>query len=156
VISSLPINRVAPLVAPAMDITRAVPLPSVADRAGPTAIYPPNRMVAQLFDSMGTTIQVETEPEFEAFCAVTATIASYLAFSETIASWLTRQGVPDAEARAYVRAMIRGVVNGDASAEAHATPGGINEQLLRHLVGHRVFEHLSDGLDAVLRSMLQR
>lgn len=151
VISGLAIAQIATWVEPATDITRAVPLPSVADRAGPTAIFPGHRTAIDLFDSIGKAIPVEREDEFEAFCAVTATIASHLAFSDAIASWLTRRGVPDGDARNYVRAMIRGAINGDADAEAHATPGGINERLLQHLVRHRVFEHLAEGLDLVFQ-----
>lgn len=150
VISGLAMNRIADLVEPATDITRAVPLPSVAERAGPTAIYPPNRAAIDLFNSIGTTVPVDREDQFEAFCAATATIASHLAFSDAVASWLASHGVAESEARAYVRAMIRGVINGDAGAEAHATPGGINEQLLRHLERHGVFEQLAGGLDSVL------
>jgi pyrroline-5-carboxylate reductase len=147
VISSFPLKSLAAVVAPATDITRAVPLPSVAERIGPTAICPPHTIVAALFDRLGTAIPVEREDEFEAFCAVTAAIASYLAFAETVASWLARHGIPEAAARTYTTAMFRGAVN----AEAHATPGGINEQLLQDLTQHGLLEHLSAGLDAVLR-----
>jgi len=156
VISGFPMKAIAAVVAPATGIARAVPLPSVAERAGPTAIYPPDPTAAALFDSLGTTIPVESEDHFEAFCTVTAAIASYLAFSDAVASWLNRKGVPDTTAIDYTRAMFRGVINGKASAEQHATPGGINEQLLRHLERAGVFERLREGLDAVCRSVLER
>jgi len=145
VISGLSIARI-----PSAQVTRAVPVPSVADRAGPTVIYPPNRIAADVFDSLGTTIQVDSEEEFEAFCAVTATIASQLAFLDSIASWLMRHGAPENDARDYIRAMMSGAINGDAGAEAHATPGGINERLLQHLRRHNVFERVTEGLDLVL------
>jgi pyrroline-5-carboxylate reductase len=147
VISGFPMKDIAAVVAPATVITRAVPLPSVAERAGPTAIHPPNATVAALFDSMGAAIPVEREDEFEAFCAVTAAIASHLTFAETVASWLARHGVPEVTARTYIATMFRGATH----AKEHATPGGINEQLLRDLTQHGLFEHLSAGLDAVLR-----
>lgn len=146
VISGLSISQV-----PSAHVTRAVPLPSVADRVGPTVIYPPNRTAADLFDSLGTTIQVDREDEFEAFCAVTATIASQIAFLDTIASWLMRHSAPEHDARHYVRAMMSGAINGDAGAAAHATPGGINERLLQHLVTHGVFQRITEGLDSVLK-----
>jgi pyrroline-5-carboxylate reductase len=156
VISGFPTKDIAARVAPATRITRAVPLPSVAERAGPTAIYPPNSAAAALFDSLGTTVPVENEAQFESFCTVTASIASYLAFSDAVASWLNRQGVPDTTAVDYTRAMFRGVINGKAGAQQHATPGGINEQLLRHLERAGVFERLGEGLDVVRRSVLER
>ena len=147
VISGFPMKDLAAVVAPATGITRAVPLPSTAERAGPTAIYPSTPMVAALFARMGTAIPVEREDEFEAFCTVTGAIASHLAFVETVALWLTRHGIPEATARTYVATMLRGAAN----AEEHATPGGINEQLLQYLTRQGVFERLSEGLDAILR-----
>jgi len=147
VISGFPMKDLAAVVAPATGVTRAVPLPSVADRTGPTAIYPADPMVTALFNRLGAAIPVEREDQFEAFCAATGAIASHLAFAETVASWLARHGIPEATARTYVPAMFRGATN----AEEHATPGGINEQLLHDLTRHGLFEHLSAGLDAVLR-----
>lgn len=160
VISGFSLASTSALVSPATKVTRAVPLPSVAKRQGPTAIYPPNRLVADLFDRLGTTIEVETENEFDAFCAATATIASYFAFADAIASWLARNGVPEPKAQEYVSRIFRGLANAavdepegkfTSRGEEHSTRGGINEQVLTHLVEHDVFESLSQALDAVLR-----
>jgi pyrroline-5-carboxylate reductase len=63
-------------------------LPSTAKRLSPTAIYPPDRLVEKLFATIGTVFAVETEEEFDAMCAATATIASYFAFTNAVASWL--------------------------------------------------------------------
>src|SRR5260370_32506469 len=46
VVSGLSLRRVTDLASPAVMITRAVPLPSAANRMSPTAIYPPDGMVA--------------------------------------------------------------------------------------------------------------
>jgi pyrroline-5-carboxylate reductase len=145
-ISTFSLASISGLVAPATKVTRAVPLPSVADR-----------LVAELFDRLGTAIEVESESEFDALCAATATIASYFAFADAIASWLAGQGVPGPKARDYVTRIFAGLnveVAGrslKSLADGHSTRGGINEQLLTHLAEHHVFENLSQGLDAVLR-----
>jgi pyrroline-5-carboxylate reductase len=78
VVSALSLLRVSEFVVPATRITRAVPLPSTAQRIGPTAIYPTDRFVEDLFAATGTVFAVETEGEFDAICAATATIASLL------------------------------------------------------------------------------
>ena len=49
VVSGLSLRLVSDLTTPAAKITRVVPLPSVANKRGPTAIYPPDGMVADLF-----------------------------------------------------------------------------------------------------------
>jgi len=163
VISSFSVAALSARVAPALKVTRAVPLPSVADRRGPTPIYPPDPLVAELFGKLGVAIQVEREDEFEAFCAATATIASYFTFADTIVSWLAGHGIPHAQARDYISRIFRGLADATTTAPApafkvlsdeHATRGGINEQLLTHLAGHGVFKDLSQGLDAVLHRIL--
>jgi pyrroline-5-carboxylate reductase len=142
-----------------MRIARAVPLPSTARRLSPTAIYPSDPVAFELFSAIGTVFPVEKENEFDAFCATTATIASYFALNETIASWLAQQGVPASQARDYIARLFLGVTTGAVEASersfqslaaTHATAGGINEQFLKHLVEDGFLTRVSEALDAVL------
>jgi len=160
VVAGFSFRRVSHLVRPALRVTRAVPLPSVAHRRGPTAIYPPDPIVGGLFSTLGAAIEVEREDEFNALCTATATAASYFAFADTVVSWLVGQGVPPAKARDYIGRIFSELGNTaidapersfKAFASDHATLGGINEQVLAHLVDHGVFEALSAALDAVMR-----
>jgi pyrroline-5-carboxylate reductase len=159
-VSALSLRSLSELAAPAVRIARAVPLPSAAKRLSPTAIYPRDPVAFELFAAVGTVFPVERESEFDAICAATATIASYFAFNETIASWLEQQGVPATQARDYIAGLFLGVTTGavDASersfqslAAIHATAGGINEQFLKYLVEYGVFTKISEALEAVLR-----
>jgi pyrroline-5-carboxylate reductase len=86
-VSGLRVSRLRDLVHPASKITRAVPLPSTANRRCPTAIYPPDDVTARLFGSLGSAIAVDTESEFDALCTATATMATYFAFADGVASW---------------------------------------------------------------------
>jgi pyrroline-5-carboxylate reductase len=159
VVSALSLRSVSDLVAPATRIARAVPLPSTAKRIGPTAIYPPDQLVQDLFTETGTVFSVETESEFEAMCSATATIASFYAFIDEIASWLSRNNVPERIARDYVARIFWGLLSTtvdapertfQSMANAHATAGGINEQFLKHLTERGLLESISGGLDAVM------
>ena len=141
-----------------MRIARAVPLPSTAKRLSPTAIYPPDPVAFELFAAVGTIFPVERENEFDAICS-TATIASYFAFNETIASWLEQQGVPATQSRDYIARLFLGVTTRAVEASersfqslaaTHATVGGINEQFLTNLVEHGLLTRVSEALDAVL------
>jgi pyrroline-5-carboxylate reductase len=116
-------------------------------------------VIAVLFADVGTVFPVARENEFDAICATTATIASYFAFNETIASWLERQGVRASQARDYIARLFLGVTTGaveapersfQSLAATHATAGGINEQFLEHLVEHGLLMRVSEALDAVL------
>jgi pyrroline-5-carboxylate reductase len=140
-VSALSLRSLSELVVPAVRIARAAPLPSTAKRLSPTAIYPPDPVA------------------FELFAATTATIASYFAFNETIASWLEQQGVPATQARDYIARLFLGVTTGAVEASersfqslaaAHATAGGINELFLTNLVEHGLLTRVSEALDAVL------
>ena len=160
VVAALPLRTVSDLVAPARQVTRAVPLPSTAKRLGPTAIYPPDRLVEDLFTTIGTVFAVETEGEFDAMSAASATIASYFAFTDTVASWLAQNGVPESKARDYIVRVFLGVTTAavespehsfESLAGKHATAGGINEQFLKYLIKQGVLDHVSKGLDAVMQ-----
>jgi pyrroline-5-carboxylate reductase len=158
-VSALSLRSLSELVAPAVRIARAVPLPSAAKQLSPTAIYPPDPMAFELFAGVGTVFPVERENEFDAICATTATVASYFAFNETIASWLEQQGVPASQARDYIARLFLGVSTGavdapkrsfQSLAATHATAGGTNEQFLKHLVERGLLTTISEALDAVL------
>jgi pyrroline-5-carboxylate reductase len=164
-VSGYPVGKLADLVAPATKITRAVPLPAAAQRLSPTAIYPGDPVAAELFAALGTVLEVGSEYEFDVMCTVTATMAPYFAFSDCIASWLVRHGIPETKARDYVAHLFNGLADTtlrspDRSfqelAADHATRGGINEQVLQHLTGQGVFEAYSAALDAILVRVTSR
>jgi pyrroline-5-carboxylate reductase len=158
-IATAKLETLIELVAPASTVAKAVPLPAVAFGQGPTAIFPPDPVAADLFDRIGTASEVDRPEIFDALTAATATMASYFGFAGSIASWLANQGVPASEARRYVGAIFGGLAAtaNDAAgtsfpvlATEHATPGGINEQLLKHLVDRHVFADMHEGLDEIL------
>jgi pyrroline-5-carboxylate reductase len=112
-----------------------------------------------LFGALGKAFAVGTEAEFEALAAATGTIASYFAFADSIAAWLARHGIPQAQARDYIARIFSGLAGTvmaapersfSSFATNHATPGGINEQMLAYLVGHGVFDAVSEGLDTAM------
>ncbi len=159
-VSGFSVRRVAGLVAPAGGVTRAVPLPSAAQRRSPTAMYPRDEAAVELFALLGTAFAVDTESEFDALCTATATMAAYFAYAETTASWLGRNGIAPAKAREYVAEMYAGLAGTAVEAPErsfhelaadHATRGGINEQVINYLVEHGVFQTFSEVLDAVMR-----
>ncbi len=158
-VSALSLRRLSELVAPAVRITRAMPLPSTAKRLSPTAIYPADPVAFELFAAVGTVFPAERENEFDAISATNATIASFFAFNETIAFWLEQRGVPASQARDYIARLFLAVTAGAVEASersfqslaaTHTTAGGLNEQFLKHLVEHGLLTRVSEALDAVL------
>jgi pyrroline-5-carboxylate reductase len=161
-IATLPLEYIRSVTSPATLVTRAVPLPSVALRQGPTAIYPPGQPIKALFDALGTAIELDDESKFDAFAAATAIMASYFSFASTVSGWMTRNGVAPENARSYVGEMLRGMAatslampdrSFNTLADEHQTPGGLNEQVLRLITRDGSFVELDRALDAVLKRL---
>ena len=155
--AGVPVTTLKRLVAPATDVARVIPLPSVARRDGITPVHPPNAAATALFDRLGETAELADVKAFEAFSASTATIAAHFAYLNTIAAWLESQEIPAPAATSYVASMFAGLAEATRSGERfeqlareHATPGGINEQFLNELEQGGTFERVSLGLRRVL------
>ena len=156
-IAGMSIEALQRLLAPATDIARVIPLPSVARREGITPVHPPGAAAIALFDRLGETIEVADVKAFEAFAASTATIAAHFAYLNAIATWLERQEIPAAAATRYVASIFAGLAEPTRSGERfeqlareHATPGGINEQFRDELEQAGLFENVSLGLQRIL------
>jgi len=157
-----PLDQVRTMVSPTRTVTRAIPLPLVADLCGPTPIFPPDQIAAGIFNRIGTAIEVTNAEQFSAFSTATATMSPYFAFAGAITDWLVRHDVPADDARAYVASMFQGLADIAARDREHsfaalaaefATRGGINEQVVTHLREHGALKAVSDALDAVLQRM---
>ncbi len=150
-------EQIAGLVAPASNITRAVPLPTVAAHLGPTAIFPSDPVTKEIFDRMGFAVEVGTEHELRALQTATAEMAAYFLFLDTLWAWLCDHGVSPSTAREYISMMFRGLgqvpQRSDHSfAELESefrTKGGLNEQLAADLRRSGVFDAHNAGLDAI-------
>jgi len=155
--AGVPVKTIQRLVAPATEVARVIPLPSVARRDGITPIHPPNAAATALFDRLGETVELPDVKAFDAFSASTATIAAHFAYLSTIAAWLESQEIPGRAATRYVASIFAGLAEATRSGERfeqlareHATSGGLNEQFLNGLEQGGTFEQVSLGLQRVL------
>lgn len=161
-ISSAEIER---QVSPARFIGRVAPVPPVARRAGPIAMCPPNRELAEFLDPLGTVIEVSDEAQLDAFFSVSALMAPYFELLESVSAWLRARGVDAADADRYTGSLFRGIAEkstqpkGEGFAdlvEEHATRAGINEQLRRELLATGFYDRIRAGLDLIQARMQGR
>lgn len=159
-IATLSREEIAALIAPAEQVTKALPMPMIAHRQGSTIICPPDRSMATFFGRLGKVIEVENPSEFDALSIVTATFATYFKYLDTIHGWLKDHGVEDPKARDYIATIYQALANApDTAPDAgfmhlateYATRGGINEQVLRDLTARNVFDAFAESLDGVHR-----
>jgi pyrroline-5-carboxylate reductase len=159
--AGISIDALGELVAPAQNIARAIPLPSVAARQGSTPIFPPTQAARELFDRLGRSVEIPTAVAFEATSASTATVAAHFEYLNAICRWLVAHGVSETAARRQVAATFAGLAAQlhdqepafATLARDHATRGGINEQFLGVLEQARVFDAVDLGLSRVLERL---
>jgi pyrroline-5-carboxylate reductase len=158
-IPAVTLDYLRSITAPAISVTRVVPLPSAARRQSPTSMYPPDPSIKALFEAVGVVIELDREEEFEAFTTATAIMSSYFRFAGTVAGWMQREGIAEAKAHAFVNQMLLGLGGAAAASpqnsfaelvEEHQTHGGLNEQVLKSLTAAGVFTELEHALDGVL------
>ena len=156
-VAGVDVATLASWVAPAARVARSIPLPAVATREGVTPVHPADPAVTALFDRLGGTLAVDDEAAFDSLSAASATVAGYFRYLGAVAAWLADAGIPAADARRFVAGTFA-ALSGELRtpdpdfadlARAHATPGGLNDQLARHLADAGVYDAVRDGLDAV-------
>jgi pyrroline-5-carboxylate reductase len=153
--------ELAPLVAPATDIARAVPLPQVARRALITPVYPDTAAARALFSQLGGVLPVTEISQFEAMSAATATLAAHVRYLAEISRWLSDQGVDPDQASRYVRSVFAAAGQDlaarnedfDQLTRAFATPGGLNERFAAMLAADGVFDSVRRSIEEIYGSL---
>lgn len=160
VMASIPLDQVASLVAPATDVSRAIPMTAVAGRQAITPVYPAGSAAETLFAGLGEALVCPTEKAIDAVSAASATVAAYFSYVETVGHWLARQGIDPAASNRYVSGIFANVSeelgHGDDLATlltAHATPGGLNERIERSLREAGFYDRLESTIDDVFRDL---
>lgn len=159
-VATVSLADLAPLVAPAAEIVRAVPLPPAARHLGAIPYCPQRPFAEPLLARLGKPLPVETERQLDALWTVTALIAPFYALMETVGDWATNEGVRPTTAADYTAAMFHALsvlaLDGGADRFARlaveaATPGGLNEQAVGMLRQAGAYDGFRSALDTVLK-----
>lgn len=142
-------------------VVRALPMPSVRDRACLTVLYPPHAAAEELFERMGGCVPVADEAALNVFTAITATVSTHLDFLTTIAAWAVGQGLASDQAERFVRNLFAGAgrdLAGSPVALADLagvveTPGGLNHRVRTTWFDAASQRRLADTLDALVRDL---
>jgi pyrroline-5-carboxylate reductase len=157
-LAGTPIEAIRPLVAPATDIVRAVPLPCTAIHKGPIAIYPHHPGAAAFFGPLGTVIALDQEAQLETLSIVTALMAPYYAFLQQVVAWAVNEGIERDKGASYTAAMFEALSTIAGNTEdgdigrlitGCMTPGGLNERAMATIDAHGGFGSLAAALDSV-------
>lgn len=141
-------------------LSQAIPLPFVARRKGVTAVYPPDRDTAALFNVLGNAVECETKAEYDLLAAASALMATYFGIMHRTTEWLAEKGLPEEKGRAYLAPLFAGLADTALLAgkdtgflemsHEFATKGGLNEQVFRDFDTKGGSDALREALDRVL------
>lgn len=164
-IAAVQIEALARWIDAPVTITRAIPLPFVADLQGATAIYPPHDQIADLFSSLGTAVQSRDLKQYDLFGAASALMGTYFGLLETSARWLEAEGMSYDQASTYLRQLFGGLSHAtgaseersfEAMASDFSTKGGLNEQVFTEFTENGGTKALTLALESVLKRIEQR
>ncbi|MEZ5798449.1 MAG: pyrroline-5-carboxylate reductase [Paracoccaceae bacterium] len=140
-------------------VVRATPLPFAARQACVTPVFPPEPLAMRLFDALGAAVPVTTQAQFDGYSAGSAIMGTYFGLVDTAIDWLQAQGLPRADADAYMRSVFGNLgdvlrANPQATPEElrldHSTPGGLNQQVHDRFTAAGGGDALRGALDSVM------
>lgn len=140
-------------------LTRAIPLPFVAERTGVTALYPADAAVSALFNALGSAIEANSEEEYQLLGAASALMGTYFGILEVSTRWLEAKGMPYPQAKTYLAPLFASLAQTAARRDApdfatlrseFSTKGGLNEQVFVDFAEKGGATALTEALDGVL------
>jgi pyrroline-5-carboxylate reductase len=138
-------------------IVRALPLLMVARAASRTVLYPVEPRVRDIFDSIGGSLGVDSEEQYDAMLALSASMGLFFATAHAQSRWASERGVDYAVARAYLMSLYRGLADTallddtplDQLARHYSTTGGINEQVVSLMTQAGTFDNIDATYDSI-------
>ncbi|OMQ46772.1 pyrroline-5-carboxylate reductase [Ensifer sp. 1H6] len=143
-----------------VSLTQAIPLPFVCRRKGVTAVYPPDRETAEIFNVLGSAVECDTREEYDLLAAASALMATYFGIMHRATEWLAENGLPEEKGQAYLAPLFAGLSETALLADKEvdfiemsrefATKGGLNEQVFRDFEENGGSRSIMLALDRVL------
>jgi pyrroline-5-carboxylate reductase len=158
-IATFNVERLSSLVAPANEISRAIPLPPIAERRGPLTLFTQSEEIAQLLDGLGRLIRVEDETHLELVSAITSLMGTYFGMMGVVDHWLIEGGFKPEASRALIAELFFNLAQAAESrseesftrlSREYSTPGGLNEQAWRELQAVGWADQIQAALDLIL------
>ena len=143
-------------------IVRAIPLPPISLKKGPVPICPPNKKVKNIFNKLGTTIEIRNEKLSKNFWATSGMMAPFYELLGTMSNWLIKRGVQRDKAQKYITSLFV-ALSEDAVANSEKdlkylvkesqTPRGLNEQGVKELRKAGFYRSSEKTLNSILKRL---
>jgi len=145
IVSLIPLLKNADLlaaVAPAGEVCRAIPLPTVMNHRCPIPLFHAGEAVTRLFGRIGQPLPVADEGQLHALWTLSGLITPFYEQLKALSEWTTAHGVDRQTADTYIADMFESlsymaqqsaVIDFGELAQHAATPNGMNEQAGREI-----------------------
>ena len=157
-ISTITLSELKKMIKVKSDIVRAIPLPPISLKKGPVPICPPNKMVKNFFNKIGSTIEIKNEKLSINFWSTSGMMASYYELLKVMSEWLIKRGIKRSDAQRYIATLFLAlsedaVVNSKKElkylVKDSQTPKGLNEQGLKEMTKKGVYKSLINTLNNI-------
>ena len=157
-ISTITLSELKKMIKVKSDIVRAIPLPPISLKKGPVPICPPNKMVKNFFNKIGSTIEIKNEKLSINFWSTSGMMASYYELLKVMSEWLIKRGIKRSDAQRYIATLFLAlsedaVVNSKKElkylVKESQTPKGLNEQGLKEMSKKGVYKSLISALNSI-------
>ena len=137
-----------------------VPLPFVREGYGPIVVYPQNDEAEKLLSQVGEPVFTKDLDEARMLQALTGVMSAFNAMLAEFIRYLTERNMSEEAARRYTTSFFGALCKQAASYPGdlmelalEATPGGLNEQALRHITENGGIQLWVDMVDTMLRRL---
>ena len=140
------------------NIIRAIPLPPIEINKGPIIICPPNKDAKNLFNHLGTVIEIKNEKLSYKFWSTASTMAAFYEILNVSSSWLIKKGINTKIASNYIAELFLSLSQDAVKKQSQGfkklvsesqTPKGLNMQVLNELKKGKFFNKFNKALDNV-------
>ena len=161
-ISTINLIKLKKIVKKKAKIIRAIPLPPISLGKGPVPICPPDKQVKNLFNKIGTVVEIQNEKLSKNFWTTSGMMAPFYEILKVSADWLVKKGIKRKKAQKYITSLFvalseDSVINSKKHLKylvsESQTPGGLNEQGLRELRRFGFYKSLEKSLNSILKRL---
>lgn len=157
-IATVPVEKIAAWTGSGGPITRAIPLPPVAELRAVTILSGPSAALEAIFERLGGVIVAKNLDDLNALSIATTMMGTFFGLQEIVTDWMGQKGVSEPDARRFMSSLFLALAQTGATAEktfaelrtAHSTPGGLNAQAFEVFDKTGGRDALNNALDSIL------
>tara|TARA_B100000029_G_scaffold515216_1_gene621180 strand:+ start:2515 stop:3285 length:771 start_codon:yes stop_codon:yes gene_type:complete len=161
-ISTIKMKELKKYIGKNIEVVRAIPLPPISLGVGPVPIFPKNKAVKNFFDKIGKTIEINNENLSLNFWTMSAMMAPYYEFLNTLSKWLVKKGLNKKKSEKYITSLFLALSKNASNnnykdltflVSKSQTPKGLNEQALKNLKKSLFYKKLNKASNDIFKRL---